>query len=489
MRQDQLICGPSQGLQGPPAQPPISDLYDSHSDGMASFELPDSTSDMCSVDVTAGSLSWLSSTGKDRRVDLKDIVGVVRNPDSSPGYRVLFLESTQSEGEKNESPVHLSKLDIESLPEAVTPFLADVPSYLRREEPVQVVISTRSGTGTAKAVFQDIVEPFLQSLGREYQVFETQSAQTILELSRSHFLKNACAGIPQTILLLSGDGGLVDLVDVFYKSTRAVQVAPDIGLIPCGTGNAMASSIGLRSGPASGLRALLRGQPSPVPIFAASFSPGSELVLNEGRERAPIDPQPDDSYQTIYGAVVASWGLHAALVADSDTAEYRKFGSERFKMAAKELLHPTDGSLPHRFQGQITLTTADRQTGEQGQQILKANEHMYVLATLVPRLEKDFLISPETEALDGRMRFLRFGPLSGDEAMRLMMLAYQGGQHVHRDLVTYQEVEWLRIDFHEDLERWRRVCIDGKIVAVGQGGWMELSKEFRQLLNIIKPCE
>ncbi|KAJ5454240.1 uncharacterized protein N7458_005196 [Penicillium daleae] len=456
---------------------------------MAPFESSDQTIDGCSVDVAASSLSWVSPTGSDRQVDFKDIVGVVRNSDSSPGYRVLYLKSIPSEEENNESIIRLSKLDIVSLPAGLSPFLVDLPGHLRREEPVQVVISTRSGTGTAKAVFQDIVEPFLQYLGLEYRVYETQSAQTILELSRSHFLKNACAGIPQTILLLSGDGGLVDLVDVFYKSTKTLQVAPDIGLIPCGTGNAMASSIGLRSGPASGLRALLRGQPSSVPAFAASFSPGSQLVVDEGREHAPIDLQSDGSSLTIYGAVVASWGLHAALVADSDTAEYRKFGSERFKMAAKELLHPADGTSPHRFQGQISLTTVDQRTGEQSQQILKENEHMYVLATLVPRLEKDFLISPDTEPLGGQMRFLRFGPLSGDEAMRLMILAYQGGQHVHDELVTYQEVERVRIDFREDLERWRRVCIDGKIVAVDQGGWMELSKEPRHLLNIIKPCE
>lgn len=456
---------------------------------MAPFEPPDQNIDKCFVDVAASSLSWVSSTGTYRQVDLKNIVGVVRNPDSSSGYRVLFLEITQKEGEHNESNLHLSKLDITSLPEGLFPFLVDIPSHLQRKEPVQVVVSTRSGTGTAKAVFQDTVEPFLQYLGLDYRVYETQSAQTILELSRSHFLKDACAGIPQTILLLSGDGGLVDLVDVFYKSTKTLQVAPDIGIIPCGTGNAMASSIGLRSGPVSGLRALLRGQPSPVPTFAASFSPGARLVLDEGRQRAPIDSHSESPYQTIYGAVVASWGLHAALVADSDTAEYRKFGPERFKMAAKELLHPSDATSPHRFQGQITLTSSDVQTGKQSQRILRESEHMYVLATLVPRLERDFLISPDTEPLGGQMRFLRFGPLSGDEAMRLMILAYQGGKHVHDELVTYEEVESLRIDFYEDLERWRRVCIDGKIVAVDKGGWMELSKESRHLLNIIKPRE
>lgn len=456
---------------------------------MADFEPPDRIMDESAVHVAAGSLSWLPAAGTDRRIDLKDIVGVVRNPNTSPGYRMLFLDSTQSEGENNDSVTRLSKVDISSLPEGLSSFLVDVPSHLRREEPVQVVISTRSGTGTAKAVFHDIVEPFLQYMGLAYRVFETQSAQTILELSRSHFLKNACAGIPQTILLLSGDGGLVDLVDVFYKSTKTLQVAPDISIIPCGTGNAMASSIGLRSGPASGLQALLWGQPCPVPTFAASFSPGSQLVLDEGRKRAPIDHLSDGPHQTIYGAVVASWGLHAALVADSDTADYRKFGSERFRMVAKELLHPADGSSPHRFQGQITMTTSDAQTGEKSERVLQESEHMYVLATLVPRLEKDFLISPSTEPLGGQMRFLRFGPLSGDEAMRLMMLAYQGGKHVEDELVTYEEIERLRVDFREDLERWRRVCIDGKIVAVGEGGWMELAKEPRHLLNIIKSGE
>lgn len=111
---------------------------------------------------------------------------------------------------------------------------------------------------------------------------------------------------------------------------------------------------------------------------------------------------------------------------------------------------------------------------------------MYVLATLVPRLERDFLISPDSVPMDGSLRFLHFSPLPGEDAMRLMTLAYQGGQHVREGIVTYIEVEELRIDFEENQEKWRRVCIDGKIVAVQEGGWMKLSKEPRQLLNVLK---
>jgi len=436
----------------------------------------------CSADVVGNVLKYTQRAGGEGQVDLTDIVGVLPRPGHQSGYLVLFLE-----GHGDNTCDRLVKICISSLSEGLSPFLTEIPSYLHQGEPVQVVISTQSGTGTAKTVFLNTVQPFLTYLGISHQVHETQSAQTILELSRTRFLERACAGIPQTIILLSGDGGLIDIVDVFHRAHRKILVSPHIALIPCGTGNAMASSIGLRSGLASSLTGLLQGKPAPMPIFAARFSPGSQLVVEEGRQRSPLDTESDVPYRTMYGAVVASWGLHAALVADSDTVEYRKFGSERFKMAARELLCPSDGTEPHRFQGKITLATKNGQAGNLHQEQMTENEHMYVLATLVPRLEKEFLVSPDSEPLSGQMMFLRFGPLPAEDAMRLMTLAYQGGQHVREETVTYTEAERIRIDFLEDQERWRRVCIDGKIVAVEKGGWTELHKEPRQLLYLIKP--
>ncbi|KAJ5151781.1 ATP-NAD kinase PpnK-type [Penicillium capsulatum] len=433
--------------------------------------------------VTDGILTCTSSPGDEIQIQLDDIVGVVQIPEHDRGYNVLFVE--RGGPDDVNFPGRLTGVPISSLPSSLSHLMTEVPSYLQHDAPVQVVVSTRSGTGAASAVFQHIVRPFLAYLGLNHEVYETQSSQTILELSQSRFLKHACAGKPQTILLLSGDGGLIDIVDVFYKSSRSIEVPPNIALIPCGTGNAMASSIGLRNGPASGLVTLLRGTPCSVPILTAKVSPGGQLVIDEGHGRAPIDVQPDLPHHTIYGAVVASWGLHATLVADSDTSEYRKFGSERFQMAAKELLYPSDNTEPHRFQGKITLTTSSPQTGELREETLAAQEHMYVLATLVPRLEKEFLISPASEPLGGQLRLLQFGPVPAAEAMRLMTLAYQGGQHVAEPSVTYTEVERVRIEFQEEQERWRRVCIDGKIVAIEAGGWLEICKEPRELLYLI----
>lgn len=63
-----------------------------------------------------------------------------------------------------------------------------------------------------------------------------------------------------------------------------------------------------------------------------------------------------------------------------------------------------------------------------------------------------------------------------------MGLAYQGGKHVHEEAVGYQEVTAMRVEFLEKDDegeqlrgRWRRVCIDGLIVRVEEGGWMEVS--------------
>ncbi|KAJ5600581.1 hypothetical protein VI817_001618 [Penicillium citrinum] len=450
--------------------------------------------------VEGSTFKW-SIDNEEDQVELNDIICVV--PKES-GHRVLFLKHENTNGDIS---TQLKYVDISSIPPSLTPFWTDIPAYLQGPEPIQVVISTRSGTGAARTIFTTLVKPFLEDLNLNYSIYETKSAQTITELSQSNFLPYASTSTnstPQTILLLSGDGGLVDILDVFYRNEKKINVEPNIALIPCGTGNAMASSIGLRSGPASGLKTLLRGRSRKLPTFTVKLSAGSQLVVNEGNDRVPINADAeadtnananaDETTHTMYGAVVASWGLHAALVADSDTTKYREFGSERFQMAAKELLHPSDGSDSHRFRGKITFipvpgssttaTATATSIGVGNIRRIPEEEHMYVLTTMVPRLEKDFVISPSSEVLSGDLRLLRFGPLSPDDAMRLMTLAYQGGGHVKEKGVLYEEVQMVRIEFDEEEERWRRVCVDGKIVAVEKGGWMEIRKG-GSVLNIV----
>lgn len=356
---------------------------------------------------------------------------------------------------------------------------------------LHIIISIGSGVGDARRFFDTILKAALQSLGldgRAYQLHETESETHITDLSRTIFLPRANEGVAQTILLLSGDGGVSDIINVLLSSLQSSSyVKPVIGLLALGTGNALANSIGLTPVSSAGLQTLLKGKPASLPTFSAKFSSGSSLVDDEGKSVAPLLGY-DEGLGLVYGAVVCSWALHASLVAESDTLEYRKYGAERFKMAAHELLSPSDGSAPHRYKGKITIF----KKGQEGHReiiTLGRREHMYILASLVSNLEENLRISPHSKPLDGQLRLVHFRPLSATEVMRLFELAYQGGLHVDDADVHYDDIDGLRIDFEEQDDRWRRVCIDGKVVLVNEGGWVEIRKERRDIIDIIVDFE
>lgn len=348
---------------------------------------------------------------------------------------------------------------------------------------LHVIISSLSGGGHANDCFEDLVRPFLKSLGleehKDYQVHHTTSTHSITAFTQNHLLPQANAGSAQTVLLLTGDGGIVDIVNVLAAANRSTNYTlPRIGLVPMGTGNALANSSGILADCTLGLSTLARGRVQPLPHFLVNFSP------------APTTPsEPDTKHDsTVAGAVVFSWGLHAALVADSDTPEYRKHGATRFQMAAKENLFPADGQGPHEYHAKLSVlpSGADRATG--WREVERA-KHAYVLVTFMAQLEAGFTISPASRPLDGKLRVVHFGPTEsgGQGVMKLMEMAYKGGKHIEEDEVSYEEVDGVRLDFAngETDQRWRRVCVDGKIFVVGEGGSVEVRKAPEPVLDLI----
>ena len=227
---------------------------------------------------------------------------------------------------------------------------------------------------------------------------------------------------------------------------------------------------------------MFRGTAKPLPLFRATFSPGARLLTNRGQDSRLLDGV-FEGRPAAYGAVVCSWGLHATLVADSDTPEYRKFGAERFKMAAKEALNPLDGS-PHPYQGSFEIQRAAGEPIKHPRQ-----EHGYILITPVSQLEAGFTISPASKPLDGKLRLVEFGRLSGEEAMEIMKKAYDGGKHVEDGRVGYHEVESVKITIREEDARWRRVCLDGKIIQLEQDGWVEVTGPVEGVVDLVVNLE
>ena len=356
---------------------------------------------------------------------------------------------------------------------------------------LSVVVSVKSGLCEAEAFFSGVVQPLLSTFGLsrgEYTLLQTCSEQTIRDYAGEVLLRKANAGISQLVLLLSGDGGVVDIINGLFNRKRGPYfVKPAIGLLVMGTGNALANSSSLNTDSTRGLRAFLRGKPKSLPTFVTRFSPGSAMVVDQGRSTEPLNTD-KDGIGVVHGAVVTSWCLHASLVADSDTTEYRKHGRQRFLMAANELLDPADGSPSYVYRGKVTSYRMDR-NGQRQSNIWDRREHMYVLVTLVSNLEAGLTISPRSRPLDGKLRTVDFGPMASSTVKNVFGQAFSGGKHVSEPSVGYDHVDGLKVDMEESDEHWRRVCVDGKIIRVGEGGWFEVQKEDRDVVDLVVDTE
>ena len=161
---------------------------------------------------------------------------------------------------------------------------------------------------------------------------------------------------------------------------------------------------------------------------------------------------------------------------------------------------------PHKYKARVTVTSKVNEAelheteGHEAQvqsshglvqpvkeEHIQRSHHSYILCTLVSNLEKAFTISPAPRPLDHRLRIVHFDSDSGKEIMDIMMAAYQGGKHIENKAVGYQEVEAVKIDFREDQGEWLRVCVDGAIVRVEEGGWLKVvnGKSGEEVLDVV----
>lgn len=459
------------------------------------------------VSLSDGHLTWAGAE-ESQKAKVEEIVFILK----SPGLDTSFIICTLKEDPENaETPFQFSLLSTPAISDDQLHkyIIHELPPHLRNDEgnQVDVIVSTKSGLGKAQALEATVLGPLWEfaratlegssegnSTGQQgkakksnYNLTITESADTIREFARDlHSLQ--AENRSRTVVLLSGDGGVVDLLNGSDETPSPANL-PVIALLPLGTGNALFHSTHkpLYSDPSPtplilALRTLFLGQPADLPVFRASFSPGSRIVtFTEESKPSNADgdlhlKKQETRVSHLSGAIVASYGFHASIVYESDTPEYRIHGDKRFGMVAQELLresHPYTAKVEIRRPGSSTFEAIPRET------------HAYVLTTLVSNLERKFTISPASKPLEGRLRLVHFGPVDGKRAMELMMLAYDGGKHVGDGEVGYEEVEEVRVTTLEENERWRKVCIDGTIVEIPKGGWMSVKVLERKAFRIL----
>lgn len=461
------------------------------------IRLPDDTS---LVRYEDGRITWPSGAQGGRAATLSiktEEIVLVAGCSAGPH---LILVLTQGEGGAAQ-PFQLSSFLAQGLRHDLLDrfLLKRLPEYLSAGpgSPLDVIISSKSGTGQSQKFYDAVLQPILRALGlradaasaatvagtgqNKYRVTVTKDAESVKEFSRDRWGRDgrsvSQAGTGGTIILLSGDGGVVDLLNGITQPIEP-SLLPIVAAIPLGTGNALFHSLHKPHYTVSGLsglsapshlvlalQALLKGKASLLPTFEALFSPGSHLV--EEKKETTGAPEP---VSQLTGAIVASYGFHSQLVWESDTPAYREHGDKRFGMVAQELLK--EG---HSYQASVETSSS----------ALGAPRLNYILATMVSNLEKTFTISPESRPLDGQLRLVHFGDVGGQKTMEIMMAAYNNGAHIGIDVVGYEAVDYVKVTTHEEDARWRKVCIDGTIVEIPRGGTMTVKKSPEARLRVL----
>jgi hypothetical protein len=90
-----------------------------------------------------------------------------------------------------------------------------LPPHLLDPTGIYILVSTKSGVGLALE-FVGILRSILSEVGipdSKYSVVETTSTESVTAFTRSTLLPGANQGQRQTVLLLSGDGGVVDIIN------------------------------------------------------------------------------------------------------------------------------------------------------------------------------------------------------------------------------------------------------------------------------------
>lgn len=337
-----------------------------------------------------------------------------------------------------------------------------IPPHLKN---LVVLDSTMSGSQRSSDIYFSVVKPLLDAFGIAHIYVSTAGPDTISQHASSFSSST-------TVILLAGDTSVHEFVNSLSPMVDNHRLT--LCIVPTGSGNALSNSIG-HDGVAHAISRIFLGQAQPLCVVPVKFPQDSYLIRAQ--------PTKVTELQSL---MVISWGFHSSLVADSDSPEYRKYGTDRFRMVAKDLLEKNN----EIYHGELELYNSDTNSPSTlkspALQSLSTTHvsgpHSYVLFTSVTRLEKSFLISPRCHPpSSGDVYLLRIGAVQSSEIMDIMNQAYNNGAHIASDKVMYTKLTsshlqpttvnndlLASVKIQDENPAHRRWCVDGEIVMVPQ---------------------
>ena len=185
---------------------------------------PSRISDASRPSYKEGQLAWDGGKLGD-----EDIVAIT-SIDGREDERVIWsLAPIDTEPNPSQPPFKLQSTLATSLPpDFLEKYLIQVlPDHLSaKTHDIYVLISTRSGTGLAPDFYKQVLQPLLGAVGlaqSRYHVSQTENAESVKDFAHTTLLDGANNGRKQTVLLLSGDGGIVDTINGLLETRHQTR--------------------------------------------------------------------------------------------------------------------------------------------------------------------------------------------------------------------------------------------------------------------------
>ncbi|CAI4210614.1 unnamed protein product [Parascedosporium putredinis] len=149
---------------------------------------------------------------------------IVDKTASGQGYVATCLREGELDADR---PYELLHHELDTLAPSLRPHVIKKrPQHLDPSTAaVHVIVSGKSGIGLAPKAWDAVIRPLLemiQGLGQEnestasrpgYEALITDSASSIRDFARSKLVSGSGDGRPKTVILLSGDGGIIELLN------------------------------------------------------------------------------------------------------------------------------------------------------------------------------------------------------------------------------------------------------------------------------------
>ncbi|KAG5271154.1 hypothetical protein AALO_G00176500 [Alosa alosa] len=200
-------------------------------------------------------------------------------------------------------------------------------SLLPRPRRLLLLVNPFSGRGQAMQWCQTHILPMIREANISYNLIQTERQNHARELIREISLQEW-----DGIIIVSGDGLLHEVINgLMERPDWEMAIKTPVGILPCGSGNALAGSVNHYAGYDMCLREplllnccflLCRGGVRPMDLVSVTTSPISSSSSNQnGRPAAP---------RRLFSFLSVAWGFVSDV--DIESERYRGLGSARFTL-------------------------------------------------------------------------------------------------------------------------------------------------------------